>query len=191
MPDIDIDFYDRDKILNLIKHIPASIKEKNELKKHNTGVYVQKIPKNPFLNASSIEYKEAEQRGYFKIDFLNVHLYKDVKNENHLIKLMNKEPLWELLEKDEFVDLLFQISGYGNLLRKLKPKNVEQLAAVLAIIRPAKKYLIDKSWNEILQEVWIKPSSNEYYFKKSHAISYAMAIIVQMNLICEKYENPI
>ncbi len=189
MPDIDIDFHDRDQILNLIKHIPATIKEKNELKKHKTGVYVQKIPQNPFLNFSSIEYKEAEQRGYFKIDFLNVHLYKNVKNEQHLVELMNKEPLWELLEKDEFVDLLFHLNGYGNLLRKLKPKNIEQLAAVLAIIRPAKKHLIDKNWNEILDEVWVKPTSSDYYFKKSHAISYAMAIVVQINLICEHYEN--
>lgn len=189
MPDIDIDFYDRNQILNVIKHIPATIKEKNEFKKHKTGVYVQEIPRNPFLNASSIEYKEAEERGYFKIDFLNVHLYKDVRNEQHLIELMNKEPLWELLEKDEFVDLLFHINGYGNLLRKLKPKSIEQLAAVLAMIRPAKKHLVNENWDVILKEVWIKPDSNEYYFKKSHSISYATAIAVQMNLICEQLEN--
>jgi hypothetical protein len=36
-----------------------------------------------------------------------------------------------------------------------------------------------------MQEVWIKPTNDEYYFKKAHAIAYAQAVIVQMNLICE------
>jgi hypothetical protein len=56
----------------------------------------------------------------------------------------------------------------------------------LAMIRPAKRYLIGKSWNMIMKEVWIKPDSGDYYFKKSHSHSYALAIVVQMNLICEQ-----
>jgi DNA polymerase III alpha subunit len=67
----------------------------------------------------------------------------------------------------------------------MKPKSIEQLAAVLAIIRPAKKNLLGKSWDEVLEQVWQKPTTDEYYFKKSHAIAYATAIVVQMNLICE------
>jgi hypothetical protein len=65
------------------------------------------------------------------------------------------------------------------------PNSLEQLAAVLAMIRPAKKHLIGKSWTEIMSQVWTKPDNDEYYFKKAHAIAYAMAVIVQMNLICE------
>jgi DNA polymerase III alpha subunit len=68
----------------------------------------------------------------------------------------------------------------------MKPTSIEQLAAVLAIIRPAKKYLLGKDWNEVLSEVWKKPENDEYYFKKSHATAYAVAIVVQMNLICEQ-----
>lgn len=186
MPDIDLDFADRTKILNCIKHIPASIiDENNQIKKHNTGVYCQDIPIHPINNTASIDYKEAEQRGYFKIDFLNVSIYKDIVNEEHLIRLMNTEPIWELLEQDEFSDLLFHLNGHGQVLKITKPKTVGQLAAVLAMIRPAKKYLIGKTWDEIMKEIWIKPNNNEYYFKKSHATAYALAIIVQMNLICE------
>ena len=66
---------------------------------------------------------------------------------------------------------------------KLKPKNIKQLAAVLAIIRPAKRGLMYKNWIDILKEVWIKPKDNSYFFKKSHAVAYAHAIVVQMNLI--------
>lgn len=185
MPDIDIDFADRDQILKHIKYIKASRVQNNEFVSHNTGIYVQPIPSNPVSNLSNIEYKTAEERGYFKIDLLNVGIYKDVKNEDHLLKLMETEPIWELLEQDEFTNLLFHINGHGDILRATKPKTLEQLAAVLAIIRPAKRHLIGKPWITIMQEVWNKPENDEYYFKKAHAVAYAQAIIVQMNLICE------
>jgi hypothetical protein len=185
MPDIDIDFLDRTDALKIIKHVPAAIKENGTFKKHNTGVYCTSIPYNPLTGTASIEYKEAEARGYFKLDFLNVSMYKGVKNEEHLIELMNKEPLWDLLLQDEFVNLLFHLNGHGEVLRKTCPTSVEQLGAVLAMIRPAKRYLIGKDWTTIMNEVWIKPTTDEYYFKKAHAIAYAHAIVVHMNLICE------
>ena len=183
MPDIDIDFADRSKILNIIRHVPASI---NQDKKHNTGVYVHSIPIHPLSGASSIPYQEAEQRGYFKIDFLNVGIYKDIRNEEHLNLLLNKEPLWDLLEQDDFVNLLFHVNGHGSILRSMKPRTIDQLAAVLAMIRPAKRYLIGKDWTTVMTEVWNKPDGDEYYFKKSHATAYAAAVVVQMNLICER-----
>lgn len=187
MPDIDIDFADRTAALKNFEHVVASIKESdNSFKKHNTGVYFTAIPCNPVSNMSNIDYKEAEKRGYFKIDFLNVSIYKDVTSEEHLIKLMETEPLWDLLENDEFTDLCFHINGHGDILRAMKPTNLEQLAAVLAMIRPAKRHLIGKDWTTVMQEVWIKPTNDDYYFKKAHAIAYAQAVIVQINLICEK-----
>lgn len=186
MPDVDIDFSDRSKILNLIPHTSASIRDNNNVKKHNTGVYFQNIPYDPFTDTANIDYKIAENRGYFKIDLLNVNVYKDIKNEDHLIDLMNKEPLWDLLEQTEFVDLLFHINGHSAILKQCKPRTIEQLAAVLAMIRPGKRYLIGESWDKIFQEVWTRPENDEYYFKKSHSIAYAMVIVVQMNLICER-----
>lgn len=191
MPDIDIDFVDREKALSHFSHTPASRKDGNKLVKHNTGVYFHQVPIDPIKNICLIPYDEAESMGYFKIDFLNVGIYKELKNEEHLIELMNQEPLWELLEDDSFVDLLFHVNGHGDVLRKMKPKSVEQLAAVLALLRPAKRYLIGKDWESVLKEIWIKPTNDEYYFKKSHAIAYALAVVIQMNLICQKiaYEH--
>jgi hypothetical protein len=184
--DIDIDFSDRSKILSIIQHVAASRLNQGELVTHNTGIYVQDIPKNPVTNLSTIDFNEADDRGYFKIDLLNVSVYKDVRDEEHLISLMNQEPLWDLLLQDDFVNMLFHLNGYGNVLRKMQPTSIEQLAAVLAMIRPAKKHLVGESWETVMKEVWVKPSSGEYYFKHSHAIAYAVAIVVQMNLICEK-----
>ena len=183
MPDIDIDFADRTTALNVLKHIDARLD--NTSKKHNTGVYCTSIPYNPVTGISTIDYKEAEDRGYFKIDFLNVSVYEGVKNKQHLTQLLETEPLWDLLLQDEFVNLLFHVNGHGSILRQMIPKSIEQLAAVLAMIRPAKRYLIGKDWITVMNEVWTKPENDEYYFKKAHAIAYAHVIVVQMNLICE------
>jgi hypothetical protein len=183
--DIDIDFADRSKILDIIKHVPASREDNGTFKKHNTGVYCHSIPVNPLTGLASFDYEAAEKRGYFKIDFLNVGIYEKIKDEDHLIRLMNQEPLWDLLEQDEFSDLLFHVHGHGSVIRTMKPKSIEQLAAILAMIRPAKRFLIGKSWDDVMKEIWVKPTTGEYYFKKAHAIAYAQAVAVQMNLICE------
>ena len=186
MPDIDIDFVDRDAALKLFKHIPASRIDNNRLIKHNTGVYLHSVPMSAVEAVCSVPYDHTTAEEYFKIDFLNVSIYKGVRDETHLIQLMETEPLWDLLEQEEFVNLLFHVNGHGSILQEMKPKSVEQLAAILAMIRPAKRYLIGKDWITVMTEVWTKPENNEYYFKKSHATAYAVAIVVQMNLICEQ-----
>lgn len=186
MPDIDIDFVDRNEILQLLDHIPASRLDSGKIVKHNTGVYLHRVPVDPVSGLCKIDYEQAEEQGYFKIDFLNVNIYKGIRDEDHLVQLMNTTPLWDLLEQDDFVNLLFHVNGHGDILRTMKPSNIEQLAAVLAIIRPAKRYLIGKSWEEVMIEVWQKPENDDYFFKKSHATAYAIAIVVQMNLICEQ-----
>ena len=186
MPDIDIDFADRTKALALFDHVVAAIEDNGTYKKHNTGVYCTSIPYNPITGLSTIDYKQAEDRGYFKIDFLNVGVYEGVKSKEHLKKLLETEPLWDLLLEDEFTQNLFHVNGHGSILRQSKPESIEELAAVLAMIRPAKRYLIGKEWSMVMTEIWKKPENDEYYFKKAHAVAYAAAIVVQMNLICEK-----
>lgn len=183
MPDIDIDFSNRDVILNKIKHRVARLETG---KKHNTGVYVTEIPHNPFNEIATIDHKAADARGYFKLDFLNVSIYKDVRDEAHLTELMERTPLWQLLEHEDFSEQVFHLNGHSALLKKLRPSSVEQLAATLAIIRPAKRHLANETWQTILTEVWTKPENGSYYFKKSHAHSYAMAVVVHMNLLCEQ-----
>jgi DNA polymerase III alpha subunit len=184
MPDIDIDFADRDLVLQKLKHRIAKLE--NE-KKHNTGIYVTEIPHNPLNNISTIDYNTAEDRGYFKLDFLNVSIYKGVRDETHLQELMEREPIWELLKHPEFCSQVFHLSGNEDLVSTLGPSSIEQLAAVLAIIRPSKRYLAKGvDWDHINREVWTKPEDGGYYFKKAHAFSYAMACVVHMNLLCEQ-----
>ena len=186
MPDIDIDFVDRDAALKLFKHIPASRIDNNRLIKHNTGVYLHSVPMSAIEAVCGVPYDHVTAEDYFKIDFLNVGIYKGIRDEAHLIQLMETEPLWDLLQDEDFIQNLFHVNGHGSILRQSKPESIEQLAAVLAMIRPAKRYLIGKDWTTVMTEVWVKPENDEYFFKQSHATAYAAAIVVQMNLICEQ-----
>ena len=72
MPDIDIDFLDRDQALKLFKHISASRMDSDRLVKHNTGVYLHEVPMNAVEGICAVPYDAAEELKYFKIDFLNV-----------------------------------------------------------------------------------------------------------------------
>jgi hypothetical protein len=181
--DIDIYVADRNRLLKLIKGTTAMILKENKQTKHNTGVYFHDMPSNPFTGLSSVDYKEAEDMGYFKIDVLNVGLYKDIKSKEHLNQLLAMEPMWELLEHKEVVEKCFHIHKHFDIVNTLKPKSVEQLAAVLAVIRPAKRHLLKQNWNNINENVWKKPSGDEYFFKKAHAHAYALAIVLQLNMM--------
>ena len=183
MPDVDIDFFDRDGTLKLFKHAPASIIKDDKIEKHKTGVYFHAVPTHPVTGHSTLDYKKAEDRGYFKIDCLNVNIYKNIKSEQELVELMIQEPDWNMLKDPKIVENLFHLNSHFNIVSKLEPKNIEQLAAVLAIIRPAKRHLMYKEWKDILTDVWVKPTDGSYFFKKSHAVAYAHAIVVQMNLV--------
>ena len=188
MPDVDIDFFDRDGTLKLFKHAPASIIKNDKIEKHKTGVYFHAVPTHPITGHSTLDYKKAEDRGYFKIDCLNVNIYKNIKSEQELVELMIEEPDWNMLKDPKVVENLFHLNSHFNIVAKLEPKTIEQLAAVLAIIRPAKRHLMYKDWKDILTDVWVKPKDGSYFFKKSHAVAYAHAIVVQMNLIAkDKY----
>jgi hypothetical protein len=186
--DIDIDFGDRNQALELLKTIPAGIIRDGKLVKHNTGVYPTEIPVDPIVGCASLDYKDAEARGYAKLDFLNVSLYTQIKSEQHLTELMTQEPIWELLRDREFCSLLMHIGNhYDTMIKMPEPvDSIPRLAMFLAVIRPAKRHLIGKSWREVAETVWETPADDSYHFKKSHSVAYAHLVAVHMNLICEQ-----
>ena len=181
--DVDIDVFNREMVVEKLGCIFARIDRNNSYEKHNTGVYFQNIPRDANTNIASIGYKNAVNYGFFKLDILNVNLYENVKSEEHLLKLMSIEPDWELFLNKDITDQLFQLNGHSNILHKFKPTSIEELAMILAIIRPAKAYLQQTSWDEIKREVWCKPVDSSYHFKKAHGTAYSLAIIVNLNLL--------
>jgi hypothetical protein len=183
--DIDIDFADRNKILSLLQHTPASIiRPGQSLEKHNTGVYFTNIPKDPLTGHCGLDYNSAEERGYIKLDFLNVSIYSQVTDEEQLIKLMQQTPPWNRLYEKAFYEQLIHIGNHYDILIKMPEliDSIEKLAMFLAIIRPAKRHLIGKSWHEVSLTIWEKPQDG-YYFKHSHSIAYSHLVVVHMNLL--------
>jgi hypothetical protein len=181
--DIDIDFGDRSKILEHIKHTPAAMRKVNPMRKHNTGVHVTEVPYDAINDMANIDYAEAEDRGYLKLDLLNVHVYNQIQSEMELIELMI-DPNWKLLRNQEFVSKLVHLSNhYNSMLKMPEPvDSIPRLAMMLAIIRPAKKHLIGQTWKEVSKSVWEK-NDEGYSFKKAHAIGYAWLVAVHMNLL--------
>lgn len=183
--DIDIDFGDRTKALELLKHTPASINRDGAWVAHNTGVYVTNIPTDPFTGRASIDYESAEDRGYMKLDFLNVSLYTQIKSEQHLQELVAQEPDWASLYDPEFCSRLIHIGNHYDTLIKMPEAvdSIPRMAMLLAVIRPAKRHLIGRSWQEVAGSVWDRPKDDGYFFKKSHSLAYAHLVVVNMNLL--------
>lgn len=187
--DIDIDFKNREEALQLFPEATrASIVKDEKLLKHSVGVYFQNIPKDPIQGISSVEYKSAEQYGYFKIDFLNAAVYSSIESNDEVYELVDQEPPWELFEEEEILNELFHLNSkyLKQICKDYKPKSVVELATVLALGRPGKQHLIGKSKTEIAKDIWNE--TDGYFFKKAHAISYALAIIVQLNKMLEILE---
>lgn len=186
--DIDLDLGNRDAALALLKHHPAGIMRGSELVKHNSGVYVTAVPTDPYTGICSIDYRAAESRGYVKLDFLNVNIYSHIKNEEHLLALMNKEPDWARLYDPDFCAKLIHIGNhYQTLIAMPEPVNsIPRLAMFMAVIRPAKRHLIGKTWKEVAATVWDAPTDGSYAFKHSHSVSYAHLVVVHCNLLCEQ-----
>ena len=183
--DIDIDFGDRDAVLKLIQHTPASMLRDSKPVKHNTGIYVNSIPTDPFTGLSSLDYETAEQLGYIKLDLLNVHVYNQIRDEAHLDELIRREPFWEMLGHREFVEQLIHLNNHFGIVHQHFPDTLDKLAMILAIIRPAKRHLIGKTWREISESVWTRPDDDSYFFKRAHAYGYAQLVWVHMNLLTE------
>jgi hypothetical protein len=185
--DIDIDFASRDDALKLLKHTPASMIKDDQHTKHNTGVYFTDIPINPLTGYASIDYEVAEERGYIKLDFLNVYVYGLIKSQDHLDKLLAQQPDWNKLYDFEFCKQLIHIGNHYNTLCKMPEKidSILKLAMFLSVIRPSKRHLIGKSWDEVSKTVWLPDPNGGYQFKKSHSVAYGHLVVVHMNLLCD------
>lgn len=183
--DIDIDVADRDSILAGLPCVPATHLNRGVRARHPSGVYFQDIPIDPLTNLSAFGFEEAEALGYLKIDILNNTIYRDVRDEAHLDDLLNKDPDWSLLDHAEIVGMLAHIHSHYGVVKTIRPKSIDDLAIVLALMRPGKRHLLGRSRAEIDADIWA-PGTDGYAFKKSHAIAYAASIVVQLNLLCEK-----
>ena len=188
--DIDIDFADREQILKLIQHTPARQIVQGQVRRHNSGIYVTDIPRDPVNNCATIDYEQADQRGYFKIDFLNMGVYQLVKNLKHYKEMLDADPPWARLWQDTaWAGQLVHVGNYTELLKSMRPNSITRMAAFISIIRPGKAHLQNKTWKDVFESVWDGDDSKGFVFKHSHAISYAALVSLHMNLLNQGVEQ--
>lgn len=182
MADIDIDLADREQVLRLIQHVPA--RQNWDGRRHNSGIYVTEIPRDPLNDCAAIDYEQAEQRGYFKIDLLNMSVYQQIQGPEHYEWILAQEIPWPRLWKDSsWAQQLVHVGNYTDLLASMRPDSIPRMAAFISIIRPGKAHLQNQPWDRVFESVWDGDGSQGYTFKKSHALSYSMLVSLHMRLI--------
>lgn len=189
--DIDLDFGNRVDILKHISFIKCMTIVNEKRTHHNSGIYVTDAPVDPVTNLCTFTYKDAEDMGYFKLDFLNNSLYTKIECLKQLECLTNAEPNWKMLYDKTVVEQLVHIGTYYELILKLPEPiiSVDHLAMFLALIRPGKRHLLGKKWSDIKEGIWEKDEHSGYSYKKSHSFAFALSIVVQMNLLTEYNKN--
>ena len=182
--DIDIDFADRDLALELIQHVPARQTQGTQVRRHNSGVYVTDMPWDAVHGCAAMDYQEADRRGYFKIDFLNLSVYQLIRDQSHYDEMMQREPPWHRLWQDsEWAQQLVHVGNYQDLLGSMRPDSIPRMAAFISVIRPGKAHLQNQSWDQVFAQVWDGDDSRGFVFKKSHAVGYAHLVALHMNLL--------
>lgn len=176
--DIDIDVINREKVISELDHVVAKLPNG---KKHNTGIYVQSVPIDYPSGLASFDHK-SEPLKVHKIDILNFSVLGNFMQNDHLEKLANIPPDWQLLKNQEFVETAPHIRNWFWLIKDKDIDNVGKLAMFLGLIRPGKEHLRNLQWDQIEKTIWDQNEDDVYVFKKSHAYGYALTIIAFMNL---------
>jgi hypothetical protein len=184
--DVDIDVpqsFDAQQIFAQV--VRACTVQNNELKPHPCGYYFQNMPVDMLTGLAAIPYEAAESLGYGKIDFLTLNFYKHFNSRDEITALLEIEPNWTLLNSPSIVSQLFQLAKHYELLQKIKPTSVLEIADCLALIRPGKKIMLAEYLrNKERTRPFLYASSEDgYTFKKSHAIAYSLVIVLQLHLL--------
>lgn len=163
----------------------ASVLSEQKLTSHPCGVYPQAIPVDPVTGLSAIPYDAAEEIGYLKVDFLHLNVYQHFKSRAEIDQLLSQEPVWELLQLPSVQPKLFQLAKHGELLTELKPRSLEELADLMALIRPGKKNFLGlyKKDKVSARKILYAKDESGYSFKKSHSYAYAYVVWLQLHLI--------
>lgn len=183
--DVDIDMQTSFNPAALFPWTRASLVKNGDLAPHPCGVYPQCIPVDGVTKLAAIPYEEAELLNYTKLDFLHLSVYDHFTSKEEIDALLEVEPDWGLLLVQSEQKKLFQLSNHGDILTTVKPRSIEELADVLALIRPGKKqyaklYAKDKA---AVRRMLYAKDENGYSFKKAHSIAYSLVIVLQLHLI--------
>ncbi len=184
--DVDIDCRPFDPLTVFKTAVKASTIREGKLVPHPCGVYFQDVPVDPLTGLAAVLYEDAEILGCFKVDFLHLHIYSHFSSHDEIKQLLKFEPDWNLLKIPSVVVQLFQLGKHYEILQQVKPRSVQELADVLALIRPQKIYILPSYLEDRERArsfLYRIDERSGYAFKKAHAISYALVIVLQLHLM--------
>lgn len=188
--DIDIDTATSTEKSNY--GIPAMIynEEQERIAPHPSGVYLENVPVDHKTNLCAFDYKYGDAQGFMKVDILHNSVYDMFSSKEEVLTACEGDINWEILKDRSVVESLPHVAKHYDTIQKVNPTSVEDLADVLALIRPGKISLLPdyiKNKKQTRRNLYKRPSTG-MYFKKSHAISYALMI---KTLIHKKYQSMI
>jgi hypothetical protein len=203
IPDVDLDVANYDEaVAALSGFVHASEEHNGRLTKHKNGIYFQNIPTDAVTGYAAYPYKIAEDLNYYKVDILHVRVYEMVENEKELETLLGAPIDWSWFTDERFFEnddpryKLTHLAKHYYLCEQYPPQSIDDVAVLLAVIRPRKTYLIGRPWEEIKEFIWQKiPKENpnndpkKYFFKKSHGVAYALLATLHAKLIARHLEG--
>jgi hypothetical protein len=151
---------------------------------HPSGIYFDEVPVDKETGLCAFDYKWGEAAGFQKVDLLNNNSYMKFKTKRDVLDSVSMEPDWSKLQDRDIVESLPHIANHFEIVSRLEPKSIEDLADVLALIRPGKKHLIEdyiEDKTAARRYLYKRSVNDQVYFKKSHAISYAVMVVCVMN----------
>lgn len=189
MPDIDLDFPSNFQPSTIFpSSVGASMVKNGTLTKHPCGVYFQTMPVDEMTNLAAIPYDKAEEYGFYKIDFLHLSLLDIVTSKQEIRELSRSEPDWSILWNAEHTHKLFQLHKQFDVLNKVRPTSVIELADCIALIRPTKKHLLTEYCADKYStrpKLYRLTGEDKSSFRRSHALAYALTVVVQLHLISQ------
>jgi len=180
--DIDIDVIDVDHKKYGVRAIIYDA-QRSKIKPHTSGIYFNDgMPYDPDTMLAVIPYEEAESLGFHKMDLLTSNSYAEFTSKEEIRDMASRIPDWSLFLNEAFVKELPQLHKAYPILNRLKPSSIEDLADVLALMRPGKidlieSYIEDKAATRTV----LYSKVDDIYFKKSHAIAYATLLVALVN----------
>lgn len=178
--DVDIDVkssFNREKIGT---RAMVYNRDSEKILPHPSGVYIEEVPVDPITGLCSFDYKYGAEHGFMKIDLLSNSVYDKFKTKDDILYAAYHDVDWREFERKETVEQLPHIANHFDIVEQVGPKSIEELADILALIRPGKRYLLDEyvqNKKSAQRKLYRRPREDLNYFKKSHAISYAVMIV--------------
>ena len=182
MSDIDIDVSDRKAFLAGVRHVRAMRRDGNREVPHPCGVYLVDMPRNPFTGLAAIPYDSPQAKAYPKLDVFGSAILGAYRDRGEMTAVLRRRQPWEAFEDPAIVRNLPHIGRHAELVRRMRPCSIHELAAVLALVRPAARNLRTLPRHQALRRAF-EDTGDGYRFRRSHAHAYALMVLLALDLV--------